>query len=91
VIAPESDLGIAPDLTRSTVMMWFSNFLSRTEYGFITRNEENDIDPFFSKMLLDRKDLFAKWGVDVNNIESRTNILNLNSKLRRQAERAMVR
>ncbi|HUM45375.1 MAG TPA: lipoxygenase family protein, partial [Chitinophagales bacterium] len=74
IIAPESDLGIAPDLTRSTQMMWFSNFLSRTEYGFITRNEEKDIDPHFSEMLLNNKEQFAKWRVDVANIESRTNI-----------------
>jgi hypothetical protein len=74
VLAPESDLGIAPDLTRTTQMMWFSNFLSRTEYGFITRNEDVDIDPHFSKMLMDRKDAFEKLGVDINSIESRTNI-----------------
>jgi hypothetical protein len=74
VLAPESDLGIAPDLTRSTQMMWFSNFLSRTEYGFITRNEENDIDPHFSEMLLRRQEAFAALDVDVTTIESRTNI-----------------
>src|SRR5690606_31938006 len=45
VLAPESDLSIAPDLRRSTEMLWFTNFLSRTEYGFITRNEEGDVHP----------------------------------------------
>lgn len=74
ILAPESDLSISPDLTRSTQMLWFTNFLSRTEYGFITKNEEGDVNPLFSEMLIDRKEEFAKLGVDVNAIESRTNI-----------------
>jgi hypothetical protein len=55
-------------------MMWFSNFLSRTEYGFITRDEEKDINPYFSNLLLNKKEEFAALGVIVENIESRTNI-----------------
>jgi hypothetical protein len=74
ILGPESDLSISPDLTRSTGTLWYTNFLSRTEYGFITRNEEGDVNPIFSKMLLDKKEEFAKLGVDVNSIESRTNI-----------------
>jgi hypothetical protein len=74
VLAPESDLDISPDLTRSTQMMWFSNFLSRTEYGFITRDEEKDINPYFSNLLINKKEEFAALGVIVENIESRTNI-----------------
>jgi hypothetical protein len=74
ILAPESDLSISPDLTRSTQTLWFTNFLSRTEYGFITKNEEGDVNPLFIQMLLDKKDDFAKLGVDVHAIESRTNI-----------------
>lgn len=74
VIGPESDPHIAPDLTRSTQMLWFTNFLSRTEYGFITRNEENDIHPYFIELLLKHKDEFMELGVDIESIESRTNI-----------------
>jgi len=74
VMAPESDLRIAPDLTRATQTLWFANLLSRTEFGFITRNEEGDVDPNFSRMLLDKKDEFHELGVNVHNIESRTNI-----------------
>ncbi len=74
IFQPENDYSIFPDLTRSTQMMWFSNLLSRTEYGFITRNEEHDIHPYFSKLLLDKKEEFAKLNVDVECIESRTNI-----------------
>lgn len=74
VLAPETDFSIAPDLTRSTQMMWFSNFLSRTEYGFITKDEEKDINPYYSNLLLAHKEEFLSYGVNVEEIESRTNI-----------------
>ncbi len=74
ILAPESDTRISPDLTRSTQMMWFSNLLSRTEYGFIERNEEGDINPLLVKMLNDAKEEIEKNGMLIANIESRTNI-----------------
>jgi hypothetical protein len=74
IMAPESDNGIAPDLTRSTQMLWFTNLLSRTEYGFITRNEERDVNPLFIRLLEDRREAFRRLGVDIDSIESRTNI-----------------
>jgi len=74
VLGPETDLHIAPDLTRGTQMIWFTNFLSRTEFGFITRNEEGDVNPEFLKLLEDQRESFAKLGVDIDKIESRTNI-----------------
>ncbi|TVP48414.1 MAG: hypothetical protein EA341_11060 [Mongoliibacter sp.] len=74
VFLPESDYSISPDLTRATQMMWFSNLLSRTEYGFITRNEENDIDPLFAEILERRRPDFKALYVEIDNIESRTNI-----------------
>ena len=74
VMAPESDRRIAPSLACSTQMMWFSNLLSRTEYGFIVRNEEHDINPLLVRMLKERKDEIEKNGMLIENIESRTNI-----------------
>ena len=74
VLGPETDLHIAPDLTRGTGMLWFTNFLSRTEFGFITRNEEGDVNPIFMKLLEDKREAFAHLGVDIDKIESRTNI-----------------
>ncbi|NBB88189.1 MAG: hypothetical protein GVX96_00175 [Bacteroidetes bacterium] len=74
VMAPESDLSIAPDLTRSTQMLWFTNLLSRTEYGFITENEEKDIHPYFIELLKKHKSDFEQMDVNVEAIESRTNI-----------------
>ena len=74
VMAPESDLSIAPEPTWATTQMFFANFLSRTEYGFITRNEENDVNPIFKDLLLAKEKEFAELGVEIDNIESRTNI-----------------
>lgn len=74
IMAPESDYDIAPDLVRSTQMLWFTNLLSRTEYGFITRNEEGDVNPKFARLLEKRRDEFKALGVDIDSIESRTNI-----------------
>lgn len=74
IMAPESDRSIAPSPTCSTQMMWFSNLLSRTEYGFIVRNEEHDINPLLVRMLKERKEEIEKNGMLIENIESRTNI-----------------
>ncbi|MBL7788378.1 MAG: hypothetical protein JNL75_00930 [Chitinophagales bacterium] len=74
IMSPESDYSIAPDLTRSTQMMWFSNFLSRTEYGFIVKNEDGDMDPRLIEMFLAKKEEFKKYNVAIDQIESRTNI-----------------
>lgn len=74
VLGSEDDLHIAPDLTRGTGMLWFTNFLSRTEFGFITRNEEGDVNPIFIKLLEGKREEFAALGVDIDKIESRTNI-----------------
>ena len=74
IMAPESHNDIAPDLTRSTQMLWFTNFLSRTEYGFIMRNEERDVDPLLICLLEKRREGFKALGVDIDAIESRTNI-----------------
>jgi hypothetical protein len=71
---PEDDFIIAPALTRSTQMLWFTNFLSRTEYGFITRNEEKDVNPLLISLLEEQRQAFQALGVDIDAIESRTNI-----------------
>ena len=74
VLAPESDYRISPDLTRSTQMMWWSNMLSRTGYGFITTNEEGDINPKLIEALEAKREEFAALGVNIDVIQSRTNI-----------------
>ena len=74
VIAPESDLSISPSLGRASQGLWFGNILSRTEYGFITANNEKDVSPKLIKMLLEKENEFKALNVDVHSIESRTNI-----------------
>jgi len=74
VLAPEDDLNIAPSLKIATQQLWFANFLSRTEYGFITKNEDGDVNPLFTELLEKQREAFAKIGVDIDDIESRTNI-----------------
>jgi hypothetical protein len=74
VLAPESDYRIAPDLTRATQEMWWSNMLSRTGYGFITANEDGDINPRLIELLEARRDELVRLGLNVDEIQSRTNI-----------------
>jgi len=74
VMGPESDHSIAPDLTRSTQMMWWSNMLSRTGYGFIMANEDGDVPPELRKNLEKHRQEFADLNIDIDIIQSRTNI-----------------
>ncbi|MFK7952578.1 MAG: lipoxygenase family protein [Ekhidna sp.] len=74
VMGPESDYSIAPDLTRSTQMMWWSNMLSHTGYGFIITDEDQDVPPDLRKRLEEQRQAFADLGLDIDIIQSRTNI-----------------
>ncbi len=74
VLGPESDTSIAPDLTRATQMMWWSNMLSRTGYGYIIANEDHDVSPHFIKALEKRRADFAALDFDIDIIQSQTNI-----------------
>ncbi len=73
VMAPESDLRIAPDRTESTQMLWIAYLLSNTQYGFIVANEEQDISPTLIDMLKRRRRDFDALGVRIEEIQSRTN------------------
>ena len=55
-------------------MMWWSNMLSRTGYGFIMANENGDINPKLIDALGAKRDEFAGLGMDIDDIQSRTNI-----------------
>jgi hypothetical protein len=74
VVGPEEDDEITPDKIISTQMMWWSNMLSRTGYGYIMSNEEKDINPDLIKRLKDKEKEFADLGIDIYDIQSRTNI-----------------
>ncbi|THH39243.1 lipoxygenase family protein [Neolewinella litorea] len=74
VLRPESDHKIALDPLRATQMLWWSNLLSRTEYGAITKNPDGDVNPRFGELLQEHAEEFERYGISVDNIESRTNI-----------------
>ncbi|MGL1887025.1 MAG: hypothetical protein OCD76_10975 [Reichenbachiella sp.] len=74
VMGPETDYSIAPDLTRSTQMMWWSNMLSHTGYGFIMADEDGDVPPDLRKRLEEQRQAFADLDLDIDIIQSRTNI-----------------
>ncbi|SMD42835.1 Lipoxygenase [Aquiflexum balticum DSM 16537] len=74
VMGPESDHSIAPDLTRSTQMMWWSNMLSRTGYGFIMADEDGVVPPELRDSLEKHRQEFAVLDLDIDIIQSQTNI-----------------
>ncbi|TVQ50302.1 MAG: hypothetical protein EA362_02680 [Saprospirales bacterium] len=74
VLGSEDDDSIAPDLTISTQMMWWSNMLSKTGYGYIMRNEQGDINPLLIKKIKEKESEFKALGVDIYAIQSETNI-----------------
>ena len=73
-LGDEMDDSIAPDKKISTQMMWWSNMLSRTGYGFIMSNEDKDIPPRLMELLKEREQEFAELDIDIRDIQSRTNI-----------------
>ena len=74
VMGHESDHSIAPDLTRSTQMMWWSNMLSKTGYGYIIADEDKDVPPALKESLEKHRQAFADLDLNIDIIQSRTNI-----------------
>jgi hypothetical protein len=74
ILGDENDDSIAPDLTISTQMMWWSNMLSKTGYGYIMRNEQGDINPLLIQKLKEKEADFNALGIDIYNLQSETNI-----------------
>jgi len=74
VLAPESDLSISPAPLEATEQMWLSYMLSKAVFGYVTRNEDRDIHPALIEILESRREAFAELGLDIDSIQSRTNI-----------------
>jgi len=74
VLGDEHDDSISPDLTISSQMMWWSNMLSKTGYGYIMKNEQGDINPVLINKLKEKEAEFNALGVDIYSIQSETNI-----------------
>lgn len=74
LFVPESDHSVAPPPDRASQLLWISYMLSRSVYGHIMRNEDHDINPAFLETLEERRAEFAAVGLDIDTIQSRTNI-----------------
>ena len=74
VFVPESDDSIAPPPKIASEQVWISTFLSKTKFGFIMRNEDEDIHPIFLETLRDFKEKFDALGLNIDDLQSRTNI-----------------
>lgn len=74
IFVPESDASISPPPNEASEQLWISCMLTRAAYGYIMRNEDNDINPALMEMLERRRADFAALGYDIDSIQSRTNI-----------------
>ncbi len=74
VFVPETDESISPPPRIASEQIWISTFLTKTKFGFIMRNEDEDIHPIFLETLRDHKEEFDDIGLNIDDIQSRTNI-----------------
>lgn len=74
VLVGEDDLSIAPTPRHATEMLWISYMLSMTRYGFLLRNEEEDVDPQLVDRLREHVSEFAELDLDLDTVSSRINI-----------------
>ncbi|MFP2896767.1 lipoxygenase family protein [Corallococcus sp. 4LFB] len=73
-LSTEEDLDVAPTPDEATEMLWISWMLSKTNYGFILSNEEEDVHPRLLELLRAHAADFAALGLDVRTVSSRINI-----------------
>lgn len=74
ILAPESDMSIAPTPRIATEQIWISYLLSHSGFGFILKNEDKDIHPIFQRLLRIKRKAFAELDFDISRIQSRINI-----------------
>jgi CRP-like cAMP-binding protein len=74
IFGSESDDAMLPPATQASELLWISYMLSHAVYGLIMRNEDRDIHPALLEQLERRRAAFAAFGLDVDTIQSRTNI-----------------
>ncbi|XXF80476.1 lipoxygenase family protein [Myxococcaceae bacterium GXIMD 01537] len=73
-LSPEEDLDVAPSPDEATEMLWISWMLSKTNYGFLLANEEDDVHPRFVELLRSHAAEFTALGLDIRTVSSRINI-----------------
>jgi hypothetical protein len=74
VLVAEDDPEVAPPPEDATEMLWISWMLSKTNYGFILANEEDDVHPRMVELLRAHASEFAALGLDIKTVSSRINI-----------------
>ncbi|MCP3166291.1 lipoxygenase family protein [Myxococcus qinghaiensis] len=73
-LSTEADLDVAPSPEEATEMLWISWMLSKTNYGFLLSNEEDDVHPRFVELLRAHAAEFSALGLDIRTVSSRINI-----------------
>jgi len=63
-----------PEALDATDMLWISWLLSKTSYGTVTANEDNDVHPRLVRLLRARREELAALGLDIDRIGARINI-----------------
>jgi hypothetical protein len=75
ILVAEDDPEVAPPPDHATEMLWISWMLSKTNYGYLVANEENDVHPRFVELLRAHTAEFAAWGLDIRTVSSRMEAL----------------
>lgn len=70
----ENDPNIAPNILESTNLIYMVNVLTAIKYGYILKNEDDDIPEKFRTTLASYKQKFADLGYDVGNIRALINV-----------------
>jgi len=70
----ETDPSIAPNILESTNLIYMVNVLTAIKYGYILKNEDDDIPEKFRTTLASYKQKFADLGYDVGNIRALINV-----------------
>ncbi|MGB5592916.1 MAG: lipoxygenase family protein [Crocosphaera sp.] len=70
----EDDPNIAPNILESTNLIYMVNVLTAIKYGYILKNEDDDIPNEFRTTLSGYKDQFADLNYDIGNIRALINI-----------------
>lgn len=74
VLVAEDDPDVAPPPADATEMLWISWMLSKTNYGFLLANEEDDVHPRLVELLRTHASEFSALGLDIKTVSSRINI-----------------
>ena len=70
----EDDPNIAPPILETTNLIYMVNVLTAIKYGYILKNEDDDIPEEFRNTLSSYKDQFADLNYDIGNIRALINI-----------------